>query len=364
MGDQDHIGENLRAYMQAFSPAVRDIFESFEFHTQIDKLAKSGLLYMVTEKFATIDLHPDVVSNAEMGAVFEELIRKFAELSNETAGEHFTPREVIRLMVNLLFIEDDAALTKPGVVRSLYDPTAGTGGMLSVAGEHLASLNPDARLVMYGQELNPESYAICKADMLIKGQDIANIIFGNTLSAMTACMARCLTTPCQIPPFGVEWKKIEATIRKEAEQQGYNGRFGPGLPRVSDGSLLFLLHLMSKMRPAVDGGSRFGIVLNGSPLFTGGAGSGESEIRRYVLENDLVEAIIALPTDMFYNTGISTYVWIVSNRKPQGPQRQGATDRRQQLSGRRCARAWETSARNSAPSTSTTSPVCLVTFKS
>jgi type I restriction enzyme M protein len=316
MGDQDHIGENLRAYMQAFSPAVRDIFESFEFHTQIDKLAKSGLLYMVTEKFTTIDLHPDAVSNAEMGAVFEELIRKFAELSNETAGEHFTPREVIRLMVNLLFIEDDAALTKPGVVRSLYDPTAGTGGMLSVAGEHLASLNPDARLVMYGQELNPESYAICKADMLIKGQDIANIIFGNTLSA-DGLSGNVFDYALSNPPFGVEWKKIEATIRKEAEQQGYNGRFGPGLPRVSDGSLLFLLHLIAKMRPAVDGGSRFGIVLNGSPLFTGGAGSGESEIRRYVLENDLVEAIIALPTDMFYNTGISTYVWIVSNRKPK-----------------------------------------------
>ena len=315
MGDQDHIGENLRAYMQAFSPAVRDIFESFEFHTQIDKLAKSRLLYMVTEKFATIDLHPDVISNAEMGAVFEELIRKFAELSNETAGEHFTPREVIRLMVNLLFIEDDQALTKPGVVRSLYDPTAGTGGMLSVAGEHLGSINPDARLVMYGQELNPESYAICKADMLIKGQDIANIILGNTLSA-DGLSGKLFDYSLSNPPFGVEWKKIEKEIRKEAEQQGYNGRFGPGLPRVSDGSLLFLLHLIAKMRPVVDGGSRFGIVLNGSPLFTGGAGSGESEIRRYVLENDLVEAIIALPTDMFYNTGISTYVWIVSNKKP------------------------------------------------
>ena len=316
MGDQDHIGENLRAYMQAFSPAVRDIFESFEFHTQIDKLAKSGLLYLVTEKFATIDLHPAAVSNARMGAVFEELIRKFAELSNETAGEHFTPREVIRLMVNLLFIEDDQALTKPGVVRSLYDPTAGTGGMLSVAGEHLASLNPDARLVMYGQELNPESYAICKADMLIKGQDIANIVFGNTLSA-DGLLGKHFDYMLSNPPFGVEWKKIESVIRKEFEQMGFNGRFGPGLPRVSDGSLLFLLHLVSKMRPAVDGGSRFGIVLNGSPLFTGGAGSGESEIRRYMLENDLVEAIIGLPTDMFYNTGISTYVWIVSNRKPE-----------------------------------------------
>ena len=315
MGDQDHIGENLRAYMQAFSPEVRDIFESFEFHTQIDKLAKSGLLYMVTEKFANIDLHPNAVSNDEMGTVFEELIRKFAELSNETAGEHFTPREVIRLMVNLLFIEDDQALTKPGVVRSLYDPTAGTGGMLSVADEHLSSLNPDARLVMYGQELNPESYAICKADMLIKGQDIANIIFGNTLSN-DGLPGKLFDYSLSNPPFGVEWKKIEKEIRKEAESMGFNGRFGPGLPRVSDGSLLFLLHLVAKMRPAVDGGSRFGIVLNGSPLFTGGAGSGESEIRRYMLENDLVEAIIGLPTDMFYNTGISTYIWIVSNRKP------------------------------------------------
>ena len=315
MGDQSNIGENLRAYLQGFSPAVRDIFESFEFHTQIDRLAKAGLLYLVTEKFANIDLHPDVVTNAQMGAVFEELIRKFAELSNETAGEHFTPREVIRLMVELLFIEDDDALNKPGVVRSIYDPTAGTGGMLSVAGEHLAGLNPDARLVMYGQELNPESYAICKADMLIKGQDITNIVFGNTLSA-DGLHGKHFDYMLSNPPFGVEWKKIEKEIRKEAEQMGFNGRFGPGLPRVSDGSLLFLLHLISKMRPAVDGGSRFGIVLNGSPLFTGGAGSGESEIRRYVLENDLVEAIIGLPTDMFYNTGISTYVWIVSNRKP------------------------------------------------
>jgi type I restriction enzyme M protein len=314
MGDQDHIGENLRAYIQAFSPAVRDIFERFEFQIQIDRLQKAGLLYLVAEKFANIDLHPDAVSNAQMGMVFEELIRKFAEISNETAGEHFTPREVIRLMVNLLFIEDDEALTRPGVVRSIYDPTAGTGGMLSVAGEHLTSLNPNARLVMYGQELNPESYAICKADMLIKGQDIGNIIFGNTLSA-DGLTGKTFDYALSNPPFGVEWKKIERDVRKESGEQGHNGRFGPGLPRVSDGSLLFLLHLISKMRPAKDGGSRFGIVLNGSPLFTGGAGSGESEIRRYVLENDLVEAIIGLPTDMFYNTGISTYVWIVSNRK-------------------------------------------------
>jgi type I restriction enzyme M protein len=316
MGDQDHIKENLYSYIQGFSTAVRDIFECFDFHTQVDRLAKANLLYLVTEKFANIDLHPEVVSNAQMGVVFEELIRKFAEISNETAGEHFTPREVIRLMVNLLFIEDDEALTKPGVVRSLYDPTAGTGGMLSVADEHLSSHNPDARLVMYGQELNPESYAICKADMLIKGQDVGNIILGNTLSA-DGLTGKHFDYMLSNPPFGVEWKKIEKEIRKEAEDKGFNGRFGPGLPRVSDGSLLFLMHLVSKMRPAKDGGSRFGIVLNGSPLFTGGAGSGESEIRRYVLENDLVEAIIGLPTDMFYNTGISTYVWIVGNRKPE-----------------------------------------------
>ena len=315
MGDQENIAENLRAYVQGFTPEVRDIFEKFEFHLQLDRLEKSGLLYLVAERFAQIDLHPTTVSNAEMGLVFEELIRKFAELSNETAGEHFTPREVIRLMVNLIFIEDGEALTQPGVVRTLYDPTGGTGGMLSVGEEHLLELNPLARLVMYGQELNPESYAICKADMLIKGQDIRNIIFGNTLSD-DGLQGLFFDYMLSNPPFGVDWKKIEKFIRREAEQLGFAGRFGPGLPRVSDGSLLFLLHLISKMRPAKDGGSRFGIVLNGSPLFTGGAGSGESEIRRYVLENDLVEAIIGLPTDMFYNTGISTYIWILSNRKP------------------------------------------------
>jgi type I restriction enzyme M protein len=320
MGDQDHIGQNLFAYIQAFSPSVRDIFERFDFYTQIDRLAKNGLLYQVTEKFARIDLHPEVVSNTEMGHVFEELIRKFAEISNETAGEHFTPRDVIRLMVNLIFIEDDDILSRPGVVRTIYDPTAGTGGMLSVAGEYLADHNPQARLTMFGQELNDESYAICKADMLIKGQDVANIIAGNTLSE-DGHPHKVFDYMLSNPPFGVEWKKVEKVVRKEHETQGYNGRFGPGLPRVSDGSLLFLMHLLSKMRPAVDGGSRFGIVLNGSPLFTGGAGSGESEIRRYVLENDLVEAIIGLPTDMFYNTGISTYVWILSNRKPE--QRKG-----------------------------------------
>jgi len=316
LGDQDHIRENLYAYIQGFSPAARDIFERFEFFTQVERLAKAGLLYLVTEKFANIDLHPDVVDNAQMGLVFEELIRKFAEISNETAGEHFTPREVIRLMVNLLFIEDDDVLTSGNaVVRTLYDPTAGTGGMLSVAGEYLLEHNPAARLTLFGQELNDESYAICKADMLIKGQDVANIVVGNTLSD-DGHSGRKFDYMLSNPPFGVEWKKVEKEVRKEYDRDGYNGRFGPGLPRVSDGSMLFLLHLISKMSPTVDGGSRIGIVLNGSPLFTGGAGSGESEIRRYVLENDLVEAIIGLPTDMFYNTGIATYVWILSNKKP------------------------------------------------
>ena len=317
LGDQDHIKQNLYAYLQGFSPEARDIFERYDFATQIERLAKANLLYLVTEKFANIDLHPGSVDNAQMGHVFEELIRRFAELSNETAGEHFTPREVIKLMVNLVFIEDDDVLA-PGnaVVRTIYDPTAGTGGMLSVAAEHLAEHNPAARLTLHGQELNDESYAICKADMLIRGQAVENIVAGNTLSE-DGFPKKTFDYMLANPPFGVEWKKVEKVVRQEHEQKGFDGRFGPGLPRVSDGSLLFLLHLVAKMAPVVDGkgGSRFGIVLNGSPLFTGGAGSGESEIRRYLLENDLVEAIIALPTDMFYNTGIATYVWVVSNKK-------------------------------------------------
>ncbi|CAJ0776352.1 type I restriction-modification system subunit M [Ralstonia chuxiongensis] len=317
-GDPAHIKLNLSAYVNAFSENARDIFERYDFLKQIEKLDDCNLLYLVLQKFAGIDLHPERITNSDMGLLFEELIRRFAELSNETAGEHYTPREVIRLMVDLLFTTDDAALTKPGIVRTIYDPTAGTGGMLSIAGEHLAGLNPDARLVMHGQELNAESYAICKADMLIKGQDVGNIAFGNTLS--DDCHAgKDFDYMLSNPPFGVEWKKVEKEVRKEHEQRGYEGRFGPGLPRVSDGSLLFLMHLLSKMRPydkAKDqGGSRVGIVLNGSPLFTGGAGSGESEIRRWIIENDWLEAIVALPTDMFYNTGIATYVWILTNKK-------------------------------------------------
>jgi type I restriction enzyme M protein len=319
-GDSQHIKGNLLRYVNLFSENVRDIFDKYEFSAMVERLDSSNLLFQIVQKFAAVDLHPSVVSNADMGMIFEELIRRFAELSNETAGEHFTPREVIRLMVNLLFIADDAALTKPGVVRTLYDPAAGTGGMLSIADEHLSHLNPEARLVMHGQELNAESYAICKADMLIKGQDIGNIIFGNTLSA-DGHHGKRFDYMLSNPPFGVEWKKVEKEVRKEHEQRGHEGRFGPGLPRVSDGSLLFLLHLLSKMRPREEGGSRVAIVLNGSPLFTGGAGSGESEIRRWVIENDYLEAIVALPVDMFYNTGISTYIWVLSNHK--APERKG-----------------------------------------
>jgi type I restriction enzyme M protein len=320
MGDPASIKANLIDYLHGFSENVRDIFERFEFEKQIEKLDAENLLYLVTQKFTAVDLHPNKVTNIEMGLMFEELIRKFAETSNETAGEHFTPREVIRLMVSLLFIADDAALSEKGVVRSIYDPTAGTGGMLSVADEYLLEHNPDARLVMYGQEINGESYAICKADLVIKGQDINHIILGDTLTddGLTGeTFDYCLSNP----PFGVDWNKQKPAVLKEHEQQGFNGRFGPGLPRVSDGSLLFLLHLVKKLRPKAKGGGRAGIVLNGSPLFTGGAGSGESEIRRYLLENDLLEAIVALPTDMFYNTGIATYLWIIDNDKR--PERRG-----------------------------------------
>ena len=249
-----------------------------------------------------------------MGLVFEELIRKFAELSNETAGEHFTPREVVKLIVQCLFSGDDEALTKAGVVRSLYDPTAGTGGILSAGQAEALSINKSAKIVLFGQELNPESYAICKADMLIKGQDPKNIICGNTLSE-DGFAGEKFDYQASNPPFGVDWKKVKDSVEAEFKKKGFGGRFGPGLPRISDGSMLFLLHLISKMRPASEGGGRVGIVLNGSPLFTGDAGSGESEIRRWILENDLLDVIIALPNDLFYNTGIATYIWLLDNHK-------------------------------------------------
>lgn len=320
LGDANNIRANLLDYVAGFSPNVRDIFERYEFEKQLAKLDGANLLYQVVSRFASIDLSPAKVPNESMGLMFEELIRRFAELSNETAGEHFTPREVIRLMVNLLFIADDEVLSKPGIVRSIYDPAAGTGGMLAVAEEHLRAMNPKAKLSIFGQELNEESYAICKADMLIKGYAVDRLVCGNTL-AHDGHAGQRFDYMLSNPPFGVEWKKVEDAVRKEHRQKGHDGRFGPGLPRVSDGSLLFLLHLLSKMQSAQKGGSRVAIVLNGSPLFTGGAGSGESEIRKWIIENDWLEAIIALPTDMFYNTGIATYIWVLSNHK--APERRG-----------------------------------------
>ncbi|WP_274864378.1 type I restriction-modification system subunit M [Serratia marcescens] len=319
MGQND-IKANLENYVQSFSKDAREIFEHFKFSEFVGLLEDANLLYKVVKKFATTDLSPKAISNHDMGLVFEELIRRFAESSNETAGEHFTPRDIVRLTTSLVFMEDDEALSKEGIIRTIYDPTAGTGGFLSSGMEYVHELNPKAVMRAFGQELNPESYAICKADMLIKGQDVSRIKLGNTLSNDQLPQEQ-FDYMLSNPPFGVDWKKIEGEINDEHQQKGFNGRFGPGLPRVSDGSLLFLMHLISKMRDShnVDGsvnnGGRIGIILNGSPLFTGGAGSGESEIRRYILEADLLEGIVALPTDMFYNTGIATYVWILSNKK-------------------------------------------------
>jgi len=315
MGQSD-IKANLERYIQCFSADAREIFEHFKFDEFIGLLDDANLLFKVVKKFATTDLSPQAISNHDMGLVFEELIRRFAESSNETAGEHFTPRDIVELTTSLVFMEDDKALTKEGIIRTIYDPTAGTGGFLSSGMDYVIKLNPAARMVAFGQELNPESYAICKADMLIKGQEVNNIKLGNTLSNDQLAEDK-FDYMLSNPPFGVDWKKIEGDIKEEHTIKGFDGRFGAGLPRVSDGSLLFLMHLISKMRDASDNGGRIGIILNGSPLFTGGAGSGESEIRRYILESDLLEAIIALPTDMFYNTGIATYVWILSNKKAQ-----------------------------------------------
>jgi len=314
------IKDNLESYIQGFSKDAREIFEYFNFAEFIGQLNDADLLYKIVQKVRQTDLSPKAISNHDMGLVFEELIRRFAESSNETAGEHFTPRDIIRLTTALVFMEDDDALTKAGIIRTIYDPTAGTGGFLSSGMEYVHELNPQAVMRAFGQELNPESYAICKADMLIKGQEVSNIKLGNTLSN-DQLYADKFDYMLSNPPFGVDWKKIEQDIKDENSLKGFDGRFGPGLPRVSDGSLLFLLHLISKFRGAEQGGARIGIILNGSPLFTGGAGSGESEIRRYILEADLLEAIVALPTDMFYNTGIATYVWVLSNKKAE--QRKG-----------------------------------------
>lgn len=315
--DPEGIATNLRHHVNGFPEHIRKVFsDRFKFFEQIERLDETNLLFLIVEKFADVDLHENVIDNHSMGLMFEELIRRFSEQSNETAGEHFTPREVIKLMVNLLFIEDkDETLNKPGIIRTIYDPACGTGGMLSVAQEHLREMNSGATLKAFGQELNGESYAICQSDMMIKGQEPENIKFGNSFT-QDGLEGMTFDYMLSNPPFGVEWKKIEKEIKSEAESLGFGGRFGAGLPRVSDGSLLFLQHMISKFHK--DGKpSRLAVVLNGSPLFTGGAGSGESEIRRWVIENDWLEAVIALPDQLFYNTGIATYIWIVSNKKPK-----------------------------------------------
>jgi type I restriction enzyme M protein len=317
--DPKDIHKNLIDYITKFSPNVRDIFlDKFLFTDQLKRLNDAGLLFRVFDQFSQIDLHPEAISNLEMGYLFEELIRRFSEISNETAGEHFTPREVIRLIVDLLIANDDAKLTGRGIIRQVYDPACGTGGMLALTEGALKDFNAAIRVELFGQELNGESFGICKSDMLVTGHDPEQIAFGNTLTH-DAHKDKKFHYMLSNPPYGVDWKKYQDPIKAEADTMGFDGRFGAGTPRISDGQLLFLQHMISKMRDD-EAGSRIGIVMNGSPLFTGGAGSGESEIRRWMLENDWVEAIVALPTDLFYNTGIQTYVWLLTNRKPANRQ--------------------------------------------
>jgi type I restriction enzyme M protein len=313
-GDPNNIAANLTDYIKGFSGRAREIIERFGFEEHIAKLDKVDRLFLIVTRFSQIDLHPDRVSNIEMGYIFEELIRRFNEASNEEAGDHFTPREVIRLMVNLLFMPDDDVLTTKGIVKTLYDPACGTGGMLSVAEEYVRELNPDARLEIFGQDYNAQANAICGSDMMIKGHDIEHIAFGDSFTD-DHFSGYSFDYMLANPPFGVEWKPEEDAVRREHEEQGFGGRFGAGLPRINDGSLLFIQHMISKMKDPKEGGTRLAIVFNGSPLFTGSAGSGESEIRRWIIENDWLEAIVALPDQLFYNTGIATYLWIVTNRK-------------------------------------------------
>jgi type I restriction enzyme M protein len=320
LADPTQIAGNLRAWIAAFDADTRDVIEKFDFDAQIGRLDRAKLLYLVLSKVTEVDLHPDRVTNVEMGYLYEELLRKFSELSNETAGEHFTPREVIRLMVDLLFIEDDDVLQTPGTVRTMLDPACGTGGMISVSQAYLRELNPTAQMIGYGQELNAETYALCRADMMMKGERASNFMLGNSFSE-DAFKGQRYDYLLANPPFGVEWKKVQQVIEDEHDKLGFAGRFGAGLPRINDGSFLFLQHMISKLQRPEKGGGRLAIVFNGSPLFTGGAGSGESEIRRWIIENDWLEGIVALPDQLFYNTGISTYFWIVTNRKR--PERRG-----------------------------------------
>ncbi|WP_434740400.1 type I restriction-modification system subunit M [Micromonospora sp. SH-82] len=318
--DSGQAAKHLLTYLGAFSPNAQEVMERYEFAQQVRKLDSAKLLYQVVGRFADLDLHPARVSNHQMGYVFEELIRRFAESSNETAGEHFTPREVIELMVNLLVAPDDDALSVPGTSRTVFDPACGTGGMLSAAEEHITKLNPSATVTVFGQELNPESWAICRSDMMIKGQKPDNIKFGNSFSD-DGHRGQHFDYLLANPPFGVEWKKVKDEVEREYDTLGDSGRFGAGLPRINDGSLLFLQHMISKMKPVTadgKGGSRIAIVFNGSPLFTGAAESGESKIRQWILDNDWLEGIVALPDQLFYNTGISTYFWILTNRKARG----------------------------------------------
>src|SRR5216684_5094320 len=322
LNDAPNLASNLKAYINGFSDNMREVLEKFDFNNTITKLDEADLLFLVMEKFKNIDLHPDVVPNLEMGYIFEELIRKFNEALNENPGEHFTPREVIRLMVNLLLAQDQQALKRNHIVRTVYDPCCGSGGMLTIAKERMLEINSMAEVHLFGQELNGETFALCKSDLYMKsadGRDAENIKFGSTLSKDQHADKHfdyLLTNP----PYGKEWKMDQAAVEKEAER-GYAGRFGAGPPRISDGQLLFLQHMLARMQDPDTGGSRVAIVMNGSPLFTGDAGSGESEIRRWILENDWLEAIVAMPEQLFYNTGISTYVWVLTNRKEE--QRRG-----------------------------------------
>lgn len=319
LDDPNQLAPNLNSYINAFSPNVRSIMERFGFDVQIAKMAEKDLLYLVIKQFAAIDLSPERVDNVQMGYVFEELIRIGAEQSNEEAGEHFTPREVIKLMVNLL-LSPEKDLARSHVVKTIYDPACGTGGMLSVAEKYIHDLNTDAQPKLFGQDWNDEAWAVCKSDMLIKGEDADNIIMGDTFTKdgfdrMPDGKKWMFDYMLANPPFGVEWKQQQKYIENEKDTLGFAGRFGAGTPRVNDGALLFLQHMISKMRPPQDGGSRLAIVFNGSPLFTGDAGGGESNIRQWIIENDWLEAIVALPEQLFYNTGISTYLWVLSNRK-------------------------------------------------
>ena len=331
--DAPHLADNLRNYIAGFSDNMREVIDKFDFDNTITKLDEAGLLFQVVERFKNVDLHPDRVDNATMGTIFEELIRKFNEALNENPGEHFTPRDVVHLMVDLLLAGDEARLAQPGVIATIYDPCCGSGGMLTIAKDHVTKgverngnqvqppINTTADIHVFGQEVNPETFAIAKSDLFIKsadGRDAENILFGSTL-AQDRHTGRNFDYLIANPPYGKDWKRDKDAVTAAAAAPG--SRFAPGLPRISDGQLLFLLHMIAHMQSPDAGGSRMAIIMNGSPLFTGDAGSGESEIRRFVLENDLLDALIALPEQLFYNTGIATYIWVLSNRKPA--ERQG-----------------------------------------